>query len=206
MTLTSSAPTAWQIPYRKEVEMSEERSRQREMMQEAIDGQLTEETARKLVEILGSDQAAAREYDQLQRVDSLLKRAPQQRAPARLAATIMARLAQRVQAETAMSDLPAETQQIMMLCLSASMMAMMPMMEAASWLVLNARRDPELLSTVMVETIGWMTLVTEALIQLLEDAENRARSEPEIAAATLALTPYLLRTMLDYLDELPLKA
>ncbi|MCY3797827.1 MAG: hypothetical protein OXG84_08465 [Chloroflexi bacterium] len=206
MTLTSQAPTAWQIPYRKEVEMSDERSQRQAMMQEAIDGQLTEETARKLVEILGSDQAAAREYDQLQRVDSLLKRAPQQRAPARLAATIMARLAQRVQAETALSDLPAETQQIMMLCLSASMMAMMPMMEAASWLVLNARRDPELLSTVMIETIGWMTLVTDALIQLLEDAENRARSEPEIAAATLALTPYLLRTMLDYLDELPLMA
>lgn len=206
MTLTSRAPTAWQIRYRKEVEMSDERSRQQEMMQDAIDGQLTEETARKLVEILGSDQAAAREYDQLQQVDSLLKRAPQQRAPARLAATIMARLAQRVQAETALSDMPAETQQIMMLCLSASMMAMMPMMEAASWLVLNAQRDPELLSSVMIETIGWMTLVTDALIQLLEDAENRARSEPEIAAATLALTPYLLRTMLDYLDELPLKA
>ena len=186
--------------------MSEERSRQQRMMQEAIDGQLSEEMARKLVEILGNDQSAAREYDRLQRVDSLLKRAPQQRAPARLAATIMARLAQRVQAATALSDLPPETQQVMMLCLSASMMAMMPMMEAASWLVLNARRDPELLSNVMIETIGWMTLVTDALIQLLEDAENRARSEPEIATATLALTPYLLRSMLDYLDELPLNA
>ena len=206
MTAISPATTVWQIPYRKEIKMADERSRQQALMQEAIDGQLGEDTTRRLVEILGSDQAAAREYDQLQRVDSLLKRAPQQRAPARLAATIMARLAQRVQAETALSDLPAETQQIMMLCLSASMMAMMPMMEAASWLVLNARHDPELLSSVMIETIGWMTLVTDALIQLLEDAENRARSEPEIAAATLALTPYLLRAMLDYLDELPLKA
>ena len=185
--------------------MAEERSRQQRIMQEAIDGQLSEETTRKLVEILGRDQSAAREYDRLQRVDSLLKRAPQQRAPARLAATIMARLAQRVQAETALADLPPETQQVMMLCLSASMMAMMPMMEAASWLVLHARRDPEVLSNVMIETIGWMTLVTDALIQLLEDAENRARSEPEIATATLALTPYLLRSMLDYLDELPLK-
>jgi hypothetical protein len=186
--------------------MAEERSRQQQIMQEAIDGQLNEEMARKLVEMLGRDQSAAREYDRLQRVDSLLKRAPQQRAPARLAATIMARLAQRVQAETALTDLPPEMQQVMMLCLSASMMAMMPMMEAASWLVLHARRDPELLSNVMIETIGWMTFVTDALIQLLEDAENRARSEPEIATATLALTPYLLRSMLDYLDELPLNA
>ena len=186
--------------------MAEERSRRQRLMQEAIDGQLSEDTARKLVEILGRDQSAAREYDRLQRVDSLLKRAPQQRAPARLAATIMARLARQVQAQTELADLPPETQQVMMLCLSASMMAMMPMMEAASWLVLHARRDPEVLSNVMIETIGWMTLVTDALIQLLEDAENRARSEPEIATATLALTPYLLLSMLDYLDELPLEA
>ena len=186
--------------------MSQEPDARQRMMQEAIDGQLSEDMARKLIDALGSDQSAAREYDRLRRVDSLLKRAPQQRAPARLAATIMARLAQRVQAETALADLPPETQQVMMLCLSASMMAMMPMMEAASWLVLNARRDPELLSNVMIETIGWMSLVTDALIQLLEDAENRARREPEIATATLALTPYLLRSMLDYLDELPLKA
>lgn len=185
--------------------MSQERDPRQQLMQEAIDGQLSAEMARKLVDILGSDQSAAREYDRLRRVDSLLKRAPQQRAPARLAATIMARLAQRVQAETALADLPPETQRVMMLCLSASMMAMMPMMEAASWLVLNAQRDPKLLSNVMVETIGWMTLVTDALIQLLEDAENRARSEPELATATLALTPYLLRSALEYLDELPQK-
>ncbi len=185
--------------------MPQERNARQRMMQDAIDGQLSEAMARKLVDMLGSDQSAAREYDRLRRVESLLQRAPQQRAPARLAATIMARLAQRVQAETALADLPPETQQVMMLCLSASMMAMMPMMEAASWLVLNARRDPELLGSVMIETIGWMSLVTDALIQLLEDAENRARSEPEIATATLALTPYLLRSMLDYLDELPLK-
>ncbi len=189
--------------------MADEQSqqqRQQQLMQEAIDGQLSEAMARKLVGILGGDKAAAREYDSLQRVDALLKRAPQQRAPARLAATIMARVAQQLQAETALSDLPPETQRVMMLCLSATMMAMMPIMEAASWLVLNAQRDPELLSNVVIETIGWMSLVTDALIQLLEDAENLARTEPEVATATLALTPYLLLTILDVLDELPLKA
>lgn len=186
--------------------MPHERDPQQQLMQDAIDGQLSEEMARRLVDLLGSDHSAAREYDRLRRVDSLLKRAPQQRAPARLAATIMARLAQQVQDETALAELPPETQRVIMLCLSASMMAMMPMMEAASWLVLNAQRDPKLLSNVMIETIGWMKLVTDALIQLLEDAENRARSEPEIATATLALTPYLLRSVLDYLDELPQKA
>lgn len=177
---------------------------QDDMMQAAIDGQLSDAMAQQLLDRLAGDQAAAREFDRQRRVDSLLRRAPQRRAPARLAATIMARVAERVQAETALSDLSPEMQRVIMLSLSAAMMAMMPMMEAASWLVLNARRDPELLSDVMIETIGWMSLVTRALIQLLDDAESRARSEPEIAAATLALTPYLLSTILDYLDEAPL--
>ncbi len=177
---------------------------QQDLMQEALDGQLSEEMVRRLADALDSDQSAAQEYSQLQRLDALLKRAPHQRAPARLAATIMARVARRVQAETERSELPLATQRLMMLSLSAAMMAMMPMMEAASWLVLNARREPELLSDVMVETIGWMSLVNDALIQLLEDAENMARSEPEVATATLALTPYMLSVMLDYLDELPI--
>lgn len=187
--------------------MADERNLpQQDMMQEAIDGQLSEEMAQRLVEKLGADQAAAHEFGRLRRVDALLKRAPHQRAPARLAATIMARVAERMRAETELSDLSPEMQRIMMLSLSAATMAMMPMMEAASWLVLNAGRDPELLSDVMIETIGWMSLVTNALIQLLDDAESLARSEPEVAAATLALTPYMLSTILDYLDEIPLQA
>ena len=172
-----------------------------DMMQEALDGQLPDEMARQLLDILGKDQSAAKEYGRLQRVDTLLKRAPQQRAPARLAATIMARLAQRMQAETALSDLPPETQKLMMWSLTASMMATMPMMEAATWLVLHAQHDPEVLSEVMLQTISLMSLVTEALILLLEGAEDLARTQPELATATLALAPYMLGSILDHLGE-----
>lgn len=172
-----------------------------DMMQESLDGQLSDEMAQKLLDILGRDQSAAKEYDRLQRVDTLFKRAPHQRAPARLAATIMARLAQRMQAETALSDLSPETQKLMMWSLTASMMATMPMMEAASWLVLHAQRDPDVLSEVMLQTIGWMSLVTDALILLLEGAEDLARTQPELATATLALAPYMLGSILDHLGE-----
>ena len=58
--------------------MSDEQSRQQEMMQEALDGQLSEDMARKLVDLLGNDQSAAVEFQRLQQVDLLLKRAPQQ--------------------------------------------------------------------------------------------------------------------------------
>ena len=181
--------------------MPEEQSRQQNKMQEAIDGQLPDEMARQLFDRLARDQTAAGEYDRLQRVDALFRRASHRRAPARLAATIMARLAEHVEAETQLDDLPPETQKALMLSLSASMLAMMPLMEAAAWLVLHAQRDPKLLGEVMIRTIGWMSLVTDALILLLEDAENLARSQPEVAAAALALTPYMLVSLLDYLDE-----
>ena len=88
--------------------MSDERSLQdQEMMQAAIDGQLSEEMARRLRDVLARDNGAAREYSRLQRVDSLLQRAPHERAPARLAATIMARVAERVRAQAQLADLPA---------------------------------------------------------------------------------------------------
>ena len=175
---------------------------QRDLMQEALDGQLADDLALELREALDKDASASREMDRLRRVDAMLKRAPHQRAPARLAATILARLAQRVEAEAELAQLPPETQKLMMLYMSACMMAMMPMMEAASWLVLNARRDPELLGEAMLHTISYMSMVTDALIMLLQDAEDLARTQPQLATATLALTPYMLHSVLDQLDEM----
>ena len=171
-------------------------------MREALDRQLADDLALELLEALDDDDMPATEADRLQRVDAMLKRAPHQRAPARLAATILARLAQQVEAEAKLADMPPETQKLLMLYMSACMMAMMPMMEAASWLVLNARRDPELLGEAVLHTIGFMSLVTDALIVLLQDAEDLARTEPQLATATLALTPYMLSSVLDQLDEM----
>lgn len=182
--------------------MSDTHSEQHhQMMQEAIDGQLSTELTDKLHEIIDRDAMAANEYDRLQKVDSLLKRAPHRRAPARLAATIMARLAEKVEAETKMQMMPDGAQQVMMMSMTVAMTSMMPMMEAASWLVLNAHRDPEILGSVMVETIGLMSLMTDAMVMLLEDAEDLAKTDPEMATATLALTPYMMRTILDYIED-----
>jgi|GEM_PF-584300 len=182
--------------------MSDEQSQQRQrMMQEAIDGDLSADLADQLRDIIDRDASAAKEYDRLQRVDTLLKRAPHRRAPARLAATIMARLAEKVEAETQVKSMPDGAQQVMMMSMTVAMMSMMPMMEAASWLVLNAQRDPELLGEVMTETIGLMSLMTQAMVILLEDAEQLAKTDPQVATATLALTPYMMRTILDYIEE-----
>lgn len=175
---------------------------QRNMMQEALDGQLSADLADQLFSILDRDKEAAKEFDRLQTVDALFKRAPHKRAPARLAATIMARLAERIEAETQADDLPEGAQQVVMLGMTVTMMSMMPMMEAASWLVLNAHRDPKLLSEVMIQTVGLMSIVTDALATLLEEAESMAREDPETATAALALTPYVMIELLDYVEDM----
>ena len=175
---------------------------QHEMMQEAIDGQLSEDLAEQLFSLLEKNQEAANEYNRLQQVDTLFKRAPHRRAPARLAATIMARLAERVESEANLEALPSAAQQVMMMSMTTAIMSMMPMMEAASWLVLNAKRDPKLLGDVMIQTISLMSIVTEAMIVLLEDAENLARTDPEVATATLALTPYMMGSVLDFMEDM----
>ncbi len=183
--------------------MSDKQSQQRnEMMQEAIDGQLSDDLAKQLFSILDQDEEAANEFDRLQTVDSLFKRAPHRRAPARLAATIMARLAEKIETEAKLESMPSAAQQVMMMSMTASIMSMMPMMEAASWLVLNAQRDPKLLGDVMTQTISLMSIVTDALIVLLEDAEDLARTDPEVATATLALTPYMMGSVLDYIEDM----
>lgn len=175
---------------------------QNKMMQEAIDGQLSEDMTEQLFSILDRDKEAAQEFNRLQTMDSLFKRAPHKRAPARLAATIMARLAERIEAETKLENLPQSAQQAVMLGMSVTILSMMPMMEAAAWLVLNAKRDPKLLSEVMTQTVGLMSIITDAMVMLMEEAENMARENPETATATLALTPYVMIELLDYVEDM----
>jgi hypothetical protein len=110
-------------------------------------------------------------------------------------------LAQQIETEAKLATMPSAAQQVMMMSMTASMMSMMPMMEAASWLVLNAQRDPKLLGDVMIQTISLMSIVTDALIIVLEDAEHLARTDPEVATATLALTPYMMGSVLDYIED-----
>ena len=182
--------------------MSDMQSKQRQqMMQDAIDGQLSAQLTEQLRMMMNDDADVAREYSQLQQVDMLLKRASHRRAPSRLAATIMARVAQRVEAQTHLQTMPRDVQQIMMMSMMTAMTSMMPMMEVASWLVLNAHRDPAILGDIMLETIGLMSLMTDAMVILLEDAEQLAKTNPDMARATVALTSYLMGTILDYIED-----
>ncbi|HEX2620861.1 MAG TPA: hypothetical protein VHL11_11955, partial [Phototrophicaceae bacterium] len=73
--------------------------RQRRLMQEALDDILSEEARQELFAHLDEDETDSAEYNQLRRVHSMLSTAPHERAPRRLAATIMARLGESLEAQ-----------------------------------------------------------------------------------------------------------
>jgi hypothetical protein len=68
--------------------------RQRQLMQEALDQSLPPELLEKLRKQLDNDPQGSQQFNRLKRVDDMLRSAPHERAPARLALSIMAKLAQ----------------------------------------------------------------------------------------------------------------
>ena len=170
------------------------------LMQESLDGHLNPQTLTELYEYLDQDPEAAREYARLEMVDHLLTTASSVRAPGRLAATIMARLAESLEAEAELHDMPEEIRQALMLSFSLVMVAMMPMMMAASYLVVNALADPEVLNRVLERTIALLVVLIDALVILLEEIEAMVHDDPQMATVAMALIPMTLLSILDYIE------
>jgi small-conductance mechanosensitive channel len=170
-------------------------------MQRSLDGELSVQETEEMFSVLERDEEAAEQYDKLQRVDSLLNAVTQERAPERLAVTIMARLAQSLQAEAEAEEMPESMQQMLMLSLTLVMLVMMPMMVTASWLVLNGLRSPKLLNIVFYRMVALLVMVMRSLEMLLEEAERLAHEDPEAATIAMNLIPLVLLGMLDYLED-----
>jgi len=173
----------------------------RQRMHEKLDGVLSEEMTEDLFRRLAGDENAAREYERLETVDSLLAATPHMRAPQRLAVTIMAHLAQRIETQARVQALPASVRASLMKSLSLSMTAAMPMMVGASWMVLNAAGDPALLTRATERVITLMVLLVDAQISLLDAVEPYLRDQPEMAAACLQLLPSMMLGLLDYIEN-----
>ncbi|MBC8098979.1 MAG: hypothetical protein H7Y11_06015, partial [Armatimonadetes bacterium] len=140
---------------------------QRRLMQEALDDILPEAARQDLFAHLDDDEASFAEFNQLRRVHNLLKTAPFERAPRRIAATIMARLAEGME-----QDLESSThqqtqsraqvemsQELLELAVSLVTVATLPLLVAASWMVVNAYADPSLLTMVVQQMIALLRLV-----------------------------------------------
>lgn len=172
----------------------------RRMIQEQLDGALDAEQAARLAQHLAAQPEAVQEQAQLQQVHTLLTKPPHVRVPQRLAATIMARLAQHLQEEAQMQPLSQETRLALMASLSVVTMAMMPMMVSASYMVLVAQRSPALLSQVSLRVVALMVIMVDAITILLEEIEAAVHKNPRTAPVAFYLIPIALRAMLDYLE------
>lgn len=173
----------------------------RRMMQEQLDGALDAEGAEELWQKLAQDEEAAEENAQLEQVHNALTTAPHVRAPRRLAATIMARLAQTIEAQAELKELPDEMKLALLMSMSIVQVAMMPVMLAASYMVIRYMRNPAILSRVMQRVIALQVMMIDALVVLLDEVERMIEKDPDSAPVAMSLIPVALMGMVDYIKE-----
>ena len=173
----------------------------RRMMQENLDGRLDADHAEELWQYLAKDEKAAKEQAKLEQVHHALSTAPHVRAPRRLAATIMARLAKTIEAQANVQHLPEEVKLALMMSVSIVQVAMMPIVLAASYMVVNYTRNPAILSRVLQRVIALQVMMIDALVVLLEEVERMIEKDPDSAPVAMALIPVALLGMLDYIQD-----
>lgn len=168
-------------------------------MQEALDDVLAPEDRRALEAILDEDPAEFARFNRLNRVDALLRAAPHERAPKRLAATIMARLAHSLEAQMQQEEQAAGvSSEMLAVAMTLVTVVTMPLLVGACWLIVHAAASPELLDAVFHQIIATLLLVLEIMRVFLEKAEALAQDDPETAVALLALIPVTLTAIARY--------
>jgi anti-sigma factor RsiW len=177
--------------------MTEQRQQLRMQMQEALDGLLPPEQLQRLDALLDADPDEFAAYNRLQRVDQMLRSAPHERAPKRLAATIMARLSQSLEAEGQREQFGVPNEMIGV-AMTLVTVVTMPLLVGACWLIVHAAASPELLEAVFQQIIATLLLVIEILKVFLEKAQGLVAEDPAAAVALLALIPATLVAIARY--------
>lgn len=172
----------------------------RRMMQEKLDGDLDEQRELELLAHLQKEPQAAAEQAQLERLHHALATAPAMRAPNRLAATIMARLAKTLEKRAQTQPMPEEARLALMLTVSVVQMAMMPLVVAASYMVLNTQYKPSIITRTLQQTIAMEIMLIDSLVILLEEIEAMIEEDPEMAPVAMSLVPVALMGMIDYIQ------
>ena len=166
------------------------------LMQDALDKALSPDAEQELNYILDTDPEDAAQFDRLQRVEMLLSAAPHERAPERLALTIMARLAEAAKTETKVQASPEITEEMMQTAIQLVTIAALPMLVGAGWMLLNAQSDPEMLETVLYHVAALLMLVIDVMEVMMEKAQSVYSDDPELAMALLTMIPVLLLALI----------
>lgn len=163
--------------------------RHKRLMQEALDESLSPEARRELFEQLDQDAEVSAQFHRLRQIDRLLRTAPFERAPERLALAIMARLAK------AAEQLPRSSGLALALALAMVTLLLMPLLIAAGWLVLAALGSAATLSSALQQIVTLLAMLLGVLEVFVERAQELLTTSPQ-SAALLALIPLALYGLL----------
>jgi hypothetical protein len=173
--------------------MANERQRQR-LMQEALDERLNPEAYEELQQRLQTNESEAEEFARLNRVDRMLRTAPHERAPQRLALEIMARLARDLSPQQ-MSHLAGLA---LALGLALVTLVALPLLLSLSYILLSALGSAGLNESIhsVVSVLAWIIAAMEAVVQRLQGLLGTYPAAPLVVVAMIPLSLYwLLRTL-----------
>lgn len=160
-------------------------ARQKRQMQESLDEALSLEARQRLHQELDAQPEDAELYGRLRQVDRLLRSAPMERAPERLALKIMARLAEGLQTQ------PLSQTAGMALALALALMGllMLPLMAAIGWLVLNTLGNAAAMTQLLQSMSNLLITLMRGLETLLQSMRGVVETSPQTPALLLTLIP-----------------
>jgi len=162
--------------------------RQRQLMQEALDQSLSPDLLQKLRQELDGDPSGSQQYNRLKRVDDMLRSAPYERAPARLALGIMAKLAQTMIPR----QLSTSSSAAVALGLAMVVMVALPVLTVAISLFLSAMGSAAALNAILQQIANLLALVVAMLDALVQGAQSVLQNYPQAPLLILTVTPIIL--------------
>ncbi len=163
-------------------------TRQKRLMQEALDEQLTPEAQAELRAHLERDAFSADTFDRLKQVDRTLRSAPHERAPKELAFRIMSQIAQLVKPQ----QLSRLSGLALALSLSLVALVMLPLLIGVGWLMLSIIGSAAALNTLIKQVVGLLALGISALEVFTRQLQTFLSANPEAPLVMAVLIPISL--------------
>jgi len=172
--------------------------RQRRLMQRTLDEALSPEALAELRAHLDTNPSDSVEFQRLRQVDRMLRTAPHERAPQRLAEAIMARLAEAVSAR----QMPRVSGLALALGLALTAAAMMPVLLATGWLLLTTLGSAELLAAALQQATALMVLGIALAEQMVTAVQTLLAANTEAVLLLLAAVPLSLLWLMRFAPRL----
>lgn len=162
--------------------------RQKQLMQDALDENLSSEGRNELFNTLDEDVRASAEFERLKEVDTLLRHAPHERAPKDMASNIMARLgamAQRLNPEQ-LSHISGLATAI---ALSLVGLVTIPLLIAIVWIILNLLSSTDALNQLVRGLASLIGFVINGFGLVLDGLRGFMGENPELQIVAFTAVP-----------------